>query len=93
MTWGHGRAFWRPPHGPGESKYPRLHLVVDAFGNDGGALVEIHFGVALFDRHPAFGGGTRVRRLRAATGKRSGGEDEHRHGNKIAGVWGRSHVR
>ena len=74
----------------GESKYARLHLVVDAFGDDGGPLVEIHFGVALFDRHPAFGGGARVRRLRAATGKRSGREDEHRD-NKIAGVWGRRH--
>ena len=61
----------------GESKYPRLHLVVDAFGDDVGALVDIHFGGALFSRLSAVGGGPSARR-HSATGKRSGGEDEPR---------------
>jgi hypothetical protein len=42
--------------------------------------------VALFDRHPAFGGGVRVRRVSSATGKRCGGEDEDKDGDKIACV-------
>ena len=53
-----------------------FHLIIDAFVDDLRALIETHFGVALFDRHPAFGGGTRVRRLRSATGERSGGEED-----------------
>jgi hypothetical protein len=67
---------------------PSSHLVIDAFGDDVGALVDIHFGVVLFGRLPAVGGGPRARR-RSATGKRCGGEDEHKHSDKIVGVWGR----
>jgi hypothetical protein len=76
------------PRANGARSARGLHLVVDAFGDDGVALVEVHFRVALFDRHPAFGGGVRVRRVSsAATGERCGGQDEHQRGDKIDGVW------
>jgi hypothetical protein len=54
-----------------------LHLVVDAFGDDVAALVDIHFGVVFFGRLPAVGGSPRTRR-RPATGKRCGGEPTRR---------------
>jgi hypothetical protein len=76
-------------HCPMSSKNPRLHFIVNAFVDDVVALVEAHFGVALFDRHPAFGGGACTRRLRCATGECCGDEDEHQNGDKIAGLWGR----
>src|SRR5512143_1485093 len=76
-------------HCPMSSKNPRLHFVVNAFVDDVVALVETHFGVALFDRHPAFGGGACTRRLRCASSECCGDEDEPQNGYKIAGVWGR----
>ena len=41
-----------------------LHLVVDAFGDNVAALVDIHFGIVLFDRLPAVGSGPVAIRLR-----------------------------
>lgn len=75
-----------------EFKKSSPSFCLNAFVDDVVALVETHFGVALFDRHSAFGGGACARRLRCATGECCGGEDEHQNGDKIAGVWGRRHT-